>query len=152
MEIEQDCEIEICAYCGIIADSIDHLVPRHLLSRAEESMLDLSKIYRLQKWTLPACRECNSAIGGRIFPSIKERRKCAQDYIRKKYKRILEMPEWTEEELMEMGPIAQRDILMELEKKRVLKERLAFRGSVNYAIEISFVYELFRNIAVLNVK
>jgi 5-methylcytosine-specific restriction endonuclease McrA len=51
----------VCVYCGNLADSEDHVVPRHLLVRAEELGLDLSRVMRMRSWVHPACRECNKA-------------------------------------------------------------------------------------------
>ena len=47
---------QVCTYCGILADSEDHVVPRHLLERAGELELDLSRVMRMRAWIVPACR------------------------------------------------------------------------------------------------
>ncbi len=78
----------LCFYCGDYASDHEHVVPR---------------VTGLPTWIVRACSECNSIAGGELFTSILEKR----DYIRarrtKKYGRILKQPEWTEDELADMG-------------------------------------------------
>lgn len=121
--------MDACTYCGLLANSVDHVVPRTMLKMAEGLSLDLSNVYRLQRWEVPACVECNTFIGSRVFKSLEERREYAHKTIRKKYAKYLRVPDWTDSELAKMGPIAQRDIASAIAKRDSVRARLAWRGS-----------------------
>lgn len=138
-------ESDLCTYCGIVCDTIDHVVPQHLLKSAESSELDLSGVMRMQRWEVPSCRECNSAIGGKIFKTLAERRKYAKDHIRKKYASYLRTPNWTEEELDELGPNMKREVI----RATQVKGRLAWTNGVK-TMEIEQAYDLFRELWLKN--
>lgn len=69
----------VCVYCGLIGGTRDHLLPRNITG-------NVSRAYVA---TVPACAQCNSAIGD--FPScrITERRAVAHAHLRRKYSNIL---------------------------------------------------------------
>jgi hypothetical protein len=119
----------VCTYCGILADTEDHVVPRHLLERAGELELDLSKVMRIRRWVVPACRECNSSLSGRLFPTLKERRAAAHQCIRRKYAAYLRIPDWEDDEVEEMGPIAQREIVAGIAIRDWVRTRLRWTGA-----------------------
>lgn len=128
-----------CTYCGIVADTVDHVVPQWLLRRAGALNMDLSAVFRLQRWEVPACRECNSSLGNRIFPTLKERRAAAHAHIRRKYRSYINMPNWSEEEIAEMGPNAQVDIRKGLVIRDWARDRLRWNGAKEVeAIETIF--------------
>lgn len=138
----------ICTYCGVPADSEDHVVPRHLLARAGELEMDLSQVMRMQTWVVPACRECNSIIGGQLFATIKERRECAHKGIRKKYASYLRVPNWSEEDLEEMGPDAQREIIAAIKVRDWVKTRLRWKGAKKAEIvDLRGVFALSQSMA-----
>ena len=130
----------VCTYCGQIADSVDHVVPKHLLERAGELELDLSKIMRMRSWQVPACRECNSMLGGKLFATLRERRESAHKSIRRKYASYLRVPSWSEEELSEMGPRASDEIRAALVVRDWIRGRLAWNGAT--VVDIGAVYGL----------
>jgi hypothetical protein len=138
----------VCVYCGVIADTVDHVVPKWLLNRAEGMNLDLSKLFRLKRWEVPACRECNSSLGNRIFPTLAERRKAVKQGIRRRYRKILRVPNWTEEELAEMGPNAQREIRRAIAQRDWVRERLAWKGAT-VVDDIRPVFDLVKTAIVL---
>jgi len=129
----------VCVYCGSLADSEDHVVPRHLLKRAGELSIDLSKVMRMKSWVHPCCRECNSILGGQIFPTIQERRAAAHKGIRKKYASYLRIPDWSDEELAVMGQTAQREIIAALAVRDWVRERLRWKGA-KHVEDISAVH------------
>jgi hypothetical protein len=137
---------DLCVYCGVLADSIDHVVPRHLLGRAEAAGLDLSRLMRMKDWTVSACCECNSILGGRIFRSMAERRKAAQDGLRKKYRSALSTPDWSEDELDTLGYRMRQKVVSAIALRDNVRQRIAWRGG-NHSIDISEVFALFRQVA-----
>jgi hypothetical protein len=63
--------LEFCAYCGDIANTRDHVVPRAYASRVptrcRRGGSDPGE-------TVPACHRCNSTLGSRLFRSFEARR------------------------------------------------------------------------------
>lgn len=83
-----------CAYCGSTADTVDHILPRNWTGRAARNRVV----------TVPACRECNSAIGDRYAPTVQERRSIAHSFLRRKYKAALRTVMYGPSDLAELGP------------------------------------------------
>lgn len=140
-----DREMGVCTYCGVVCDSVDHVVPQHLLKRAEAMGLDLSEVFRMRRWEVPACRECNSAISGQLHRSIGERRACAQKHLRKKYLAYVKMPAWTQEEIDELGPNMRAEVIRGLKIQASVRPRLAWRGC-RQAIDVQAAFDLFRQV------
>lgn len=89
---------EPCTYCGMPANTIDHVPPisaRPILTSMGVSRWDFLEV--------PSCHECNSAIGAKALWTVRERKQWIKGFLSKKYKRILKMPNWTEEEISELG-------------------------------------------------
>lgn len=128
-----------CTYCGRLADTMDHAVPRHLMERAEEIG------YRPQrrKFLVPACHECNTALGGRIHLTLAERRQDAKEAIRRRYERALRMPHWTETELAQLSLSLQREIRMTQRVREETERRLAWYPSA-CVDDGTDVFELYR--------
>ena len=86
---DNDATASVCAYCGVYADTRDHVLPivfmEFLISHKETETF--SEI-------VPACRECNSVAGSRVFPSFKKKKQFVQAKIFGKYSRIVE---WTQD-------------------------------------------------------
>jgi 5-methylcytosine-specific restriction endonuclease McrA len=81
-------ERSMCAYCGDFGSEIEHVVPR---------------CSRLPTYTLLACSECNQIAGGELFQSFEEKRRHIQQGLGAKWRKLIRLPEWTEDELEEMG-------------------------------------------------
>jgi hypothetical protein len=78
---------------------MDHVPALSVLSNLREAEIDVSY---LRKY--PACRECNSILGACPILSIPERRDIVRERLRKKYRKLLQVPRWDEEELSELDP------------------------------------------------
>ncbi len=98
-------ESNYCYYCGMPADTIDHAVPQSIL-RMIDRIAD-PDIYRRmilrRRLTVPCCNECNSVIGPKYQKSLEERKKFLKSKLKRRYKKLLAMPDWTEREISEMG-------------------------------------------------
>lgn len=132
-----------CTYCGVVAQSVDHTVPRWLLRRAEGADINLSRLFLLQRWTVPSCIECNSSLGNRIFRTLGERRKFAHAHIRRKYASYLRIPNWTNEELAAVAPSMAQSISDALRVRDWVRKRLAWSG-VGHDVDLSSVYDVAR--------
>lgn len=121
--------MHFCTYCGLPADTIDHTIPQTIVKAAGDAGVNLSSLTRIRYFTVHACRECNSTLGDRVFPTLEERRAFVKAHIRRKYRGELKMPNWTDEELADVGPIAQIDIRAALQRRDWVRDRLAFTGT-----------------------
>lgn len=99
----------LCIYCGEYGDEIEHVVP---------------KCTRLPTYTVLACKECNGIASVRLFPSFAEKQAYIITKLKKKYQKIITTPEWTEDELVEMGPGLQGHIRMFSEAAKSLRRRV----------------------------
>lgn len=89
---------EPCFYCGCAADTTDHVPPRS----ARAILLEFS----VERWPfieVPACHECNCALGARPLWTLPERKAFVKKWIRKRYRYYLNLPEWTEREVSKLG-------------------------------------------------
>ena len=101
----------ICAYCGEYGDEVEHVVPRWT---------------GLPTYTLLACRECNGIAGGKLFKSFEARKGYIQAKLRKRYAKILRMPEWDETELKEMGYAMRVQIRAYEDARRIMERRVSW--------------------------
>ncbi len=105
-----------CVYCGVIAQSKDHIVPTAATGIE----------HRKYVLTVPACLQCNGAINDVPVYSIDGRRRVAQAYIAKKYKSALSRPEYTREEIQEFEGRLRQAIMGDQEEKAYLRARLTW--------------------------
>lgn len=128
----------VCVYCGVIAGTKDHLLPRTWTGEA----------VRRKVLTVPACGECNSTISDRYAPSITERRAIAHGRIRKRKSRVINMPVWTEDEIAKLGAGLRSTILKGVHDQKLTLARLAWPDEQDYdlrAMQLSGIenpYEL----------
>lgn len=55
------------------------------------------------RFLLPACQECNNLAGSTVFGTVAAKRTYIQTRLKDRYHSIYYMPNWSEEELDEMG-------------------------------------------------
>lgn len=128
----------ICVYCGVIAGTMDHLLPRTWTG----------EVARRNVLTVPACGECNSAIGDRYAPSITRRRRIAHDYVARKNRRVLNMPAWTPEDVQKLGPTLRSSVEKGIHERKLARARLSWPEDADYdlrAMQLSGIdnpYEL----------
>lgn len=93
-----------CTYCGEKATHADHVFPISVLAwLIEEDGFDIEK-ERLTIPLVPACQECNLALKDVLTDSINKRKRIIRKRLQRKYKKILSIPEWTDEEISCKGP------------------------------------------------
>lgn len=108
-----------CVYCGEVANSRDHFIPRAFQQRIEQ--LGWAKKGRL---IVPACIECNSTAGSKVFRTITEKRAYIHGQYRRKYRKLLEAPVWTNEEIAELGPVLRSHVVAATQAVEIVKARL----------------------------
>ena len=87
-----------CYYCGCPATTIDHIPPQSV--RPDLISLGITKWDFIE---VEACHECNCALGARALWTLPKRKEFMKDWIRRRYAKYLAMPEWSENELKELG-------------------------------------------------
>ena len=120
-----DLDIPGCYYCGLWADTIDHTIPRALL-RYQLDPVALKEITGIQRTTVPACLECNMLLGSQVFPTLAERKDWLKARLRRRYHKLLRMPDWSEDELLELGPSLQRHVRAALRQRDLVRKRIAW--------------------------
>lgn len=115
-----------CKYCGMPADTVDHVVPQSLAEKARLSGNPdwASDIVRARIQTVSCCHDCNNALGDRVFPTVQDRKLAIKRRLRRKFKRLLDSPNWTEEELAELDEHLRGFVLRRQRLKIEIRERL----------------------------
>ena len=118
-----------CAYCGVIANSVDHVPPRSQRDR----LVALGLALQYDFFEVPACRECNSVLGARPLWTLRERRAYIKRMLKRRYADVLKIPDWTDSELAQMSPMMQTYILNGIEVREFIRQRVQYhelsRGS-----------------------
>ena len=114
----------VCVYCGLPAGTKDHLIPKTWTGEARRHRVAV----------VPACAECNSAIGDRHGFGVHERRGVAHDHLRRKHRRVLAAPDWTQADLDELGPGLRSSVEAAQGRKHAARARLAWPEDPFYDI------------------
>jgi hypothetical protein len=112
---------EACYYCGLHADARDHVIPVSVWRSYESLGLEPPKQRIL---IVPCCSECNSLLGASIQETLADRKKAIKKILRKRYAKILAMPEWYDDELEALSPKLQEWVRASIAVKEAVKERL----------------------------
>lgn len=131
-----------CTYCGLAAETIDHTIPQCIVKAAGDAGVDLSSLSRVRYLVVPACRECNSLLGSRVFPTLAARRAWVKGELKRRHRADLKMPSWSDAEIADMGPVAQIDIRAGLRRRDLIRARLAWAGNGEAAESFEAGYRL----------
>ena len=112
---------DACAYCGLVADTYDHVPPLSLVHALGREHFESR---RIALYLVPACRECNSCLSSVPHTSVLERRAHMKRVLRRRYAKVLRMPRWSEEEMVGLGRglvdmIRGANAVRELTKRRI---------------------------------
>lgn len=114
-----------CIYCGLRATTVDHFVPLSVVAM-------LATVGNVKgKFLLPSCGECNGIASNSIFRTVAAKRRYIHERLRKKYRKLLELPDWSEEEKDEIGWNLRTSVEAGMAQKSVLLQRLAWRNTSN---------------------
>lgn len=118
-----------CVYCGDPCDTMDHCPP---LATVFANGAEFFRKKGVELFTVPACRECNTALGSRPIFHINARRDFIRQKYIKRYSKFVEQRGWTAEEKAELG-FNLRDIVEKADGQRArIKRRLQFLGCSIY--------------------
>jgi len=107
-----------CFYCGMPADTVDHVPPVSLV----DSLVGLERL--LPRWVVPACHECNSTLGDEPLFKLSERAAFLIEKYEKLYHNYLSCGDFSDDELSELGPILRSQVENAVAVKRVITRRL----------------------------
>lgn len=110
----------VCAYCGEYALEIEHVIPRAI---------------GMPTWTVMSCQECNSLANAFPAACFTDKRDHIRAKLRKKYARVLRMPEWDDSEIEELGPGLRSYVKAHHDARRVVSERISFTLEAQYSLE-----------------
>lgn len=100
-----------CFYCGELATEDEHVVPRWLA---------------YPTWVVRSCRECNGLAGGEPFVSALEKAEWIKGRRAERYSHLLKMPDWSPDELEEIGHTLRKSIIAHMAAKDVVKSQLSW--------------------------
>ncbi len=115
-----------CYYCGASGDEKDHVIPTAILKKIE-AISDLklrNKFIKNRTLIVPACRECNTLLSHSYQKTLDGRKKELKKRLKRKYKKILSMPDWTKTEIKHLGSTLKQTIQASCDLKDLIKRRL----------------------------
>lgn len=134
-------DIKKCYYCGDDAETKDHIIPISYYYSGKREGRHLTAKYGKEN-LIDCCKECNSLASNKVFNNVEAKKEYIQDKIWNKYKKIINMPEWTDEELNELEGYLRKSIKIKILARRWILNR------VNYPIELYPVNQFNRDIKV----
>jgi len=114
-----------CVYCGSEAAVRDHFIPWSYNHSGQRRRA--KKIFKGEnKNIVSACRECNGIASNKVFDTIDLKREYIQERLEQKYNKILQLPDWAEKELLELGIKLQKNTELKLLAKKWITNRIAY--------------------------
>jgi len=120
-----------CYYCGDPADTIDHVVPRSLLRRLrdlDDPEVTALMVHRNRIMEVDCCRDCNSRLGSSYSRNLQERRNLLRARLRRRFKTLLSIPDWSDAELGRLGPSLQQTVIARLVLRDRIRKRLIYEA------------------------
>lgn len=93
-----------CHYCGALATTKDHIIPVSYMRNGQP------KNRRSMGETVECCSECNSLLGAKALFTVEERAEEIARMLSRRYKKELNAPVWSKEEIDELGPSLQNSV------------------------------------------
>src|SRR6266478_8549647 len=117
----------MCVYCGQSASSLDHFVPKSMIRALADTIEPIKRISGLV--LIPACRECNSIAGARIFRTVGMKRRYIQKRLKQKYRKFLQLPNWSENETAELGSALAKHVHAGINVRTWIESRIAWKNN-----------------------
>lgn len=128
MEDTSPKNLDDCFYCSAKAVSRDHTIPHSFVRNNL-----VSRHYSTD--CVPACCECNTLLSNKIHHSLSERIEFLLHRVAQRHAKTLKLPDWTDDELEEMGESLQSSIKTGMLEKLITRHRLASLHD-NYEVAI----------------
>jgi hypothetical protein len=118
-------QLQNCSYCGEVAETVDHVLPRSFRVKVMSAGMTYT---RDLPDTVPACRECNCLASDHVFSTLREKRAFVQSALRRRYAKLLAAPPWRDEELATLGYVLATRVRSLEMKRRVVARRVRYAG------------------------
>lgn len=115
-----------CFYCGEPADTVDHYPP---VSRVHDYRA-LGNRFETYV-TVSCCRECNTYLGNTLQDTLLERAEHAKDILEKKLRKDLNMPEWFDDEIEQLGSMMKKFMAAAKRRYERARKRIDYYDGVN---------------------
>ncbi len=106
---------KFCIYCGDYSECRDHFVPSSYM-RVERSFG--------ARDTVSCCSRCNSFKSSYYFANIQDCAVYLQRKYETRYKKVLELPEWSDEEIKELRGSLKRRVIRNRYLQQLIKRKL----------------------------
>ncbi len=114
-----------CYYCGLSTNEKDHVIPRNMLKMIKDLDIEIrNKIMGKRILIIPSCRECNSLLSASYQNNLRKRKRELKRRLRKKYKKLLQIPSWSQYEIYKLGPTLKQVVQASCYHKKIIEERL----------------------------
>lgn len=134
--IDENGDIEKCFYCGEDADTKDHIIPVSFYYSGKRKGRHLTAEYGKEN-LIASCRECNSIAGNKVFDDVYEKKDFIQQRLKFKYKKVINLPFWSEEEIKEMGSSLRKDIRIEQLARKWILNRIDYPNEIYPKIRLT---------------
>lgn len=115
-----------CFYCGVINGNCrDHVVPHSYYSNSRYRKYETGQM-------VPACNQCNITLSNHLFPTLQARAAYLLAKYKNKNRRLLAIPDWSDEQLELCEGNLRRSIEQSLAAKDALEKRLRHLELVAY--------------------
>jgi hypothetical protein len=125
-------EANACYYCGLPADTVDHVIPKTIIGavqRSGDEILADAIANKSRRLTVPACRECNGLAGWKYHETLSERTEYVRGRLAQKHRKALATPDWTPRELFGLSAALRRRVIASLWERDLTRRRLRYRGA-----------------------
>lgn len=130
-----------CYYCGSTDDlTLDHTVPVSFYS-PRPTRKEMKSKYTDPVPVVDCCTECNSTLHNKLVIDVRDRADLIQKRYVKKYKKVLSLPRWDEEDIDELGKNLRSVIVRDQILQTNLKERLDYLEMIINLTEDPFLAE-----------
>lgn len=102
---------KFCVYCGDPATEWDHVFPVSVAANVDWMSNRTLYEYRRGLVMVPSCGECNNVACDGIYKSVVEKRNAIHIVLRRRYRKILSVPLWSDDELSELGHSMRTSVL-----------------------------------------
>ena len=104
-----------CMYCSSCLDiTRDHVVPK---SWSDNYSFD-------EKYVVPCCSECNGLLSNVPLHTVQDRAAFLYEKYQKRYKSIINAPDWTKKELSELSGRLKKQVSQKQKLKKIINEKL----------------------------
>ena len=110
-----------CAYCQESAYTLDHVIPHTYVAKNSKQPRTYSK-----SEVVPCCKECNNLLGSNLYFTIAERAGYLYTTYKKRYKKLLSMPEWDEDDIEELKNKLKKYVKASLKEKKRVQIRIDY--------------------------